>query len=223
MMQVMYEIRCRNDQLRMSRCIALALLVGLGTAATTAQDLPLAAPVAGGSEVEVIVFRQLDQHASTPELDRPARSVAATAALPDGPGPSPGNALAGDSGYPALPPASLRLGSMAARLRKSAQYELLYHGGWIQDIVSQSRARATLLPAEARQKGLQGSLTLYRERYLHVLVDLQLDRPSGAPDPWRIHQGRRLRGQAVQYFDHPQFGVILAVRADTGQQTEAKP
>lgn len=128
-----------------------------------------------------------------------------------------------EAGFPRLPPASLRLGGLAARLRNSTRYELLYHGGWVQAIPNQGRASATPLPAEALRQGVQGSLTLYRERYLHAKMDFELARPGAALDPWRIRQARRIQGDVVQYFDHPQFGVILAVRSGAGSRTEAKP
>ena len=40
--------------------------------------------------------------------------------------------------------------------------------------------------------------------------------PEAAGRSWHIRQGRRLRGDALQYFDNPGFGVILAVRPPAG-------
>ena len=60
---------------------------------------------------------------------------------------------------------------------------------------------------------MTGSIKLYRERYLHALVDIALQTPEGvANESQRIRQGRRLRGQAVQYFDNPALGVIVSAR-----------
>ncbi len=223
MMPDMGRTGWRKNQDRASRRLVLALLGALGAAAAAAQQMPATAPAPTGSEVEIIVFRLLDQSANTPETERPARLPAAVAPAADPASANISSADAGVPGYPTQAPASLQLGGIAARLRRSGRYELLYHGGWVQDIAAQNRAGATPLPAEALRAGMQGSVTLYRERYLHALVDIRLARQGSALESWRIRQARRLRGQAVQYFDHPQFGVILAVRAGPADQAEATP
>lgn len=198
------------------RLAGLMLIVTLVDvpAALRAQELPELA-TAPQYEVEIIVLRNLDQHANTPEV---AKSVAADAGQTDSVASdaftsvTPGT-TAGGAGWPELASASLRLTGIAERLRRPGAYQLLYHGGWTQPVERQNRAAPTPLPTAALRAGVSGALTLYRERYLHVLVDISLEAAGLADDEQnRIRQGRRLRGQAAQYFDHPQFGVILAVR-----------
>ena len=214
----------RKDQ-GMSRLLArhaaVALLLALSGAVVDAQNAPAPPPAAPPeNEVEVIVFRILDQRGTTQESDQPP-TTPETGSDPGKPVPEVTDAIADEAGSVARPPASLQLGAVATRLGRSAQYELLYHGGWTQEIPSQSAARPTPLPGAARQSGLQGTLTLYHERYLHVLVDVTLNSNDAGGRTGRIRQGRRLRGQAVQYFDHPQFGIILVVRPRDTSSLEA--
>jgi hypothetical protein len=157
------------------------------------------------AEVEIIVFRLLDQTGGSQEWEAPAPVTAAPA--------SP--AVSTESQYPPLSPEALRLGGTAARLRGSARYRLLYHGGWIQNVGPQARTLPGALPSAVRQQGLEGTVTVYRERYLHALLDLQLT-AIDAPAPWRLRQSRRLKASAIHYFDHPRFGVILTVRGRDG-------
>jgi len=152
-------------------------------------------------EVELIVFRHLDHPQDLPEdaATTLPREVEVPAWLVP------------------LAPGALQLGDIAARLQRSPAYQLVYHGGWQQPVESRALALPSPLPATAAAQGLQGSITLYRERFLHALVDLRLSvdgRPGGAG--WLMQQGRRLRGTALQYFDHPAFGLILAVRSPDG-------
>ncbi len=170
--------------------------------------LPAQVPVpAAVAEVEIIVFRQRDPRGSTPEVPPPA----ATTPVPDPSATVAAPAFAGIAPA-ALPATALRLGALAARLRSAGAWELLYHGGWTQTITTQEAALATPLPAEGREPGLEGTVTLYQERFLHVLVDMQLATAGSGLPPAKIHEERRLRDQRLHYFDHPQFGVILEVR-----------
>jgi hypothetical protein len=181
----------------------LAVLL-LACGAASAQD-------AGTSyEVELVVFRHRDAH-HTAETPAPAASagpheLAQASAV--------GVLVREGAIRPApLPPAELELGDIAARLRRAGPYELLFHGGWIQEVTEQARAAAAPLPPEAVQQGAVGSVTLWRERFLHVLVDIALRDAEGRIQPLqRLRQSRRLRGSALQYFDNPALGAILVTR-----------
>lgn len=182
-------------------------LLGATLAPSAMAQAPAADAGTGTSEIEIIVFRLVDARAVPGELPLTGESV------PDGVSTVPADTTAGvTTAYPILGPGSLQLVGSAARLRQSARYRVLYHGGWIQPIGAQARAMPSALPTEATRAGLQGSITLYRERFLHAILDLRLPASAEMGTTWQLRQGRRLSGQEIHYFDHPQFGVILAVR-----------
>jgi hypothetical protein len=186
-----------------ARALLRASCVLLGGLLLGSTGLPAAEPAPGAYEVEVVIFRNLDSRGSTPEVAAPVAPALET--TPDA------------GGVQGLDPSALRLTAIAARLRRGPGYQLLYHGGWSQAAPPRAQAAPTPLPAEARRAGLGGDLTLYRDRYLHALVDVSLPVHGDASGrSWHIRQGRRLRGSALQYFDHPGFGLILSVRAPAG-------
>ena len=67
---------------------------------------------------------------------------------------------------------------------------------------------------------MSGEVTLYKDRFLHLALDLEWELPpdmAQRPEPAvsqtaRIEESRLLRGDIVQYFDNPQFGAITYVR-----------
>lgn len=101
------------------------------------------------------------------------------------------------------------------------------------------------VPAGTR---LFGSLRAYRERYLHIQLDLRfapdgwerrsvspdgkgerggdrgLDRTTNKPSTYVIQQRRRLRSGEIHYIDHPIVGVIAKLKpVDTPGNAEAPP
>jgi hypothetical protein len=197
--------------LRLPAVAAAALLALCAAAGGIAQDAPSVGDGALRYEVEILVFRHLDQSGTTGETAPPSAGATLRADVVPGAG---GAASTGPAGvaWPALAPATLKLGSIATRLRRGGPYELLFHGGWIQELQSESRSAPAALPEEALRAGVRGTVWTFRERFLHARVDVGLVGADGRADPLRwIRQSRRLRG-SLQYFDNPALGVILAVR-----------
>ncbi len=198
----------RSAAVTVSALVALA--AGLLTGATAMAQEPPAANGAQLYQVELVVFRAIGPRAATretlPSADMPAPAVATGAIA------TVGDPLAGPPGAPAAPAlatADLRLAGIAARLRQSPDYQLVYHGGWLQPVQPRQGTTAILLAPQAAVPALGGSITVYRERFLHALLDVTLG--TGATQA-RLQQSRRLRDATPQYFDHPVFGVILSVR-----------
>jgi hypothetical protein len=120
-------------------------------------------------------------------------------------------------------------------------YETLMHFGWTQPTFPEEETPAIELPLLAETPpGLNGALTLYLSRYLHLVVDLALDAPetfdaevvddesffdfgdrrprhendfeTGTPAVrFRIQEDRILKNGELRYFDHPKFGVLAKV------------
>jgi hypothetical protein len=110
-----------------------------------------------------------------------------------------------------------RLNGEYKRLTSSTNYQPILYATWRQEVADKVTAEAfdvalTGVPGNV----LDGQFRLYRERYMHLVVDLQLPAESSRfantqPLVYTMSQSRRLRDTDIQYFDHPKFGVISLV------------
>lgn len=107
-------------------------------------------------------------------------------------------------GYPA---AQRALGGTVARLRQSAEYRVLAHRAWRQPGVSRGAAAPVLLQSSDGYN-LIGTITVWRQRFLHAELDLLL-RPAGGTDEVRLRQRRKMRSRELHYVDHPKLGVLI--------------
>ncbi len=233
-------------------------------------ELP-AAPVR--YEVELIVFRHVDQSRNTPEI--PAEgSLVGESPLTLNPaddaeepfmntldigGKNPGTLTQLVTGgaiaaarereptvnfylmdpraeYPDFVPVdttSLELESVFRRLEQLDAYQPLVHLGWIQTAKNASEAVAYEIHIRDQNRDdVTGSITLYRERYLHLELDLALNpvvdeygtgsdfytkaileqmRATGRKQH-KLTESRRIREPSSHYFDHPLFGVIARIQ-----------
>jgi hypothetical protein len=110
------------------------------------------------------------------------------------------------------------------RLQRLDAYEPIMHFGWTQATWPEEQTEPLSLYRFASPPAdLHGSLTLYLSRYLHLVVDLQLDNPVASPldystiQPQRgpvryiINENRILKNGELRYYDHPKFGVLAKV------------
>ena len=123
------------------------------------------------------------------------------------------------------------------RLDRLEVYEPIMHFGWAQSTwPDHDRAPIDLSRFAQPPEGLRGELTLYLSRFLHLVVDLQLDEPRQegampddpmtsygdyrtlneirqppAPVRYLIEEDRIFRSGELRYFDHPKFGVLARV------------
>ena len=114
-------------------------------------------------------------------------------------------------------------------------YETIMHFGWTQVTIPEEEP----LPIELRvfgnpPAGLDGQFTLYLSRFLHLIVDLELEAPGQSrtffgdePDPYeqrtyyRIQEDRIFKSGDIRYFDHPRFGVVARItRVEETQEDE---
>ncbi len=190
--------------------------------------------------VEVIVFRYAEDVGTGTEIFRPDP--------PAPPGDTDGNTA--DPVDPAvpqartgplpdidlvlLPRADYQLGDTLARLERLDAYEPVMHFGWTQATWPEDETKPVPLHRFARPPAeLDGTLTLYRGRFVHLVVDLRWRAPGGgtatreppagfngygdgrqpgeppAPVWYRIREDRILKNGELRYFDHPKFGLLV--------------
>lgn len=128
-------------------------------------------------------------------------------------------------------------------------YETILHFGWTQPAFPEEETPTIELPLLTEPpEGLNGTLTLYLSRYLHLVVDLALDAPSefeeevidddaffsfgdarrqygdepeAMPVRFRIQENRIFKNGDLRYFDHPKFGVLARIsRVEEAEESD---
>lgn len=109
--------------------------------------------------------------------------------LPDGAGAPPVTMPVVEPPFRPLAPEELELTPQYQRLERSANFRPILHGGWVQDVVSESRTepvRLTLLGVT----NPTGTISLYRNNFLHLRLDVIYEdrvlgsRPQVSQDPF---------------------------------------
>ena len=126
-------------------------------------------------------------------------------------------------------------------LERLDAYEPLMHFGWTQPTYPDEDVEARPLSSFATPPvGLEGELTLYLSRYLHLAIKLQLDEsfadepvddgyyddysedsPLSYPVRYRIDEDRIFRNGELRYFDHPKFGVLAKITRVEEEEPDA--
>ena len=199
----------------------IAIVIGIACAVTLTASAQT--PVLQTYDVELLVFRTLNPHASPEEWGMEAAAAGQRLAIPeDEPSPfaSSEPVPATTATFPALTPAKFKLTAIADTLRRSRNYQPLAHFGWTQPGYPRGDAKYlpinSLVPASA---GLVGQVALSRGRYLHLTLDLVYDAPSAAGEATQrfvLRQSRRMRSNERHYMDSPRFGVIAIVTPSSG-------
>ena len=135
----------------------------------------------------------------------------------------------------------LTMGDVIAKFELLDAYDTLMHFGWTQTVFPEMEPKLIEIDSLAEPApGLDGSFTLYLSRYLHLNVDLALEKPPAFDDPvaiedpvrsfgdarmgydlfstataskvrYRIQEDRIFKSGDLRYFDHPKFGVVVKV------------
>jgi len=146
------------------------------------------------------------------------------------------------SGLKVLDPSEYVLNDVYDKLVALDAYKPLVRTAWTQETVEKDLTT----PIRLRRLGdsplrLNGTVTLYLSRYLHLVVDLALDektaqsdpyetspyygdsrkrsdysfgynaKPQPAPVRYRIEEDRIVRNGELRYYDHPRFGVLAKI------------
>jgi len=147
----------------------------------------------------------------------------------------------GDSGLVFLLEEDFTLSDIVERFERLDVYETIMHVGWTQPTYAEEETQAIELWEFGEvPEGLDGRFTLYLSRYLHLVVDLNLDankqvdeavivdepeiafgdsRYQFDPEPeetsmpvrYRILDDRIFKNGETRYFDHPKFGVVARI------------
>jgi len=194
-----------------------------------AQDVSTGSEIFPGDEP---VYEELPDESQSPRNERPRRYQ--------------------DIGRVALNRDEFTMGDIMSRLRRLDAYKPIMHFGWTQTTWPEEETRTIGLGSLARPPAdLDGTFKLYLSRFLHLVVDLELDAPRSAgvdttvsesasdsgnygrpdefgymaqPGPvrYRIEEDRIFRSGELRYFDHPKFGVLAKItRVD--EDTERLP
>jgi hypothetical protein len=148
-----------------------------------------------------------------------------------------------------LPAEQFTMQDIYAKLERLDAYKPIVHSAWTQTTFEKDSSA----PLRLRMLGsvplrLDGDLTLYLSRYLHLVVNLALDaklpsplvgslpaaesgfgnrmiysdKPDLRPSPvrYRIFEDRIFKSGDIRYFDHPKFGVLAKV---TRREPEERP
>lgn len=132
------------------------------------------------------------------------------------------------------------------RLVRLDAYSPVLQLAWTQGARGRDVAQPYFISAsDTDVTGLSGTIRLYKERYLHLELNLSFrpdaigsaeagfsaeplsrrDEVIGAlpPAAHRIRGSRRVRTEEIHYFDHPGFGVIASVLEIKPDQEPASP
>ncbi|MFV1992881.1 MAG: CsiV family protein [Acidiferrobacterales bacterium] len=133
-------------------------------------------------------------------------------------------------------PAESTIKKISDKLVASGYYTIISHKRWIQDAIPKTEAK--LIRIANSEENLDGTLLFYKGRFLHLGMNLILTEelmPVGNTGDNRdlngnatsgnivnsfvIKEDRRIRSVALNYFDHPRFGVIVQVnQVNTSKQ-----
>jgi hypothetical protein len=187
----------------------IALLATALVLAVLAGNAPAQTPTPRVYNVEIIVFRNLSGTGGVE--DWTARPVARGPDRPESP-------VTGRF-VQSLPASAFKLGTVAARLRNSSNYQPIAHFAWQQTASSWgSRAGFTIAKLAGNVPGLSGIIYLESGQLLHLGMALEYSTsnpPAGlsaAPGtPFMLSESRRVKVDELQYYDHPAFGLVALV------------
>ena len=233
------------------RRVTTSLLALLAFLPASAQerlgDLEIEEPEVRRYTVEVIIFRYAQDVSTGSEVFPPDEPPVALPPEEDGiaftdtpsqlaeamPEPLP------DTELVLLDVADYQLDDIRDRMRRLDVYEPVMHFGWTQATWPEEQTEPVPLHRFARPPpDLDGDITLYLSRFLHLVVDLKLEAPkvrtfntdeqerlgdtrtvgellgelnAQAPVYYRLREDRILKNGELRYFDHPKFGVLAKV------------
>jgi hypothetical protein len=179
--------------MRFKASAARSLLAGLVLALSATTALPQTTSL---YTVEIIVFRNAGGEGALPP----------NAVLP----------TVLDDGIEVTPATPARLNTAARKLESSGEFKVLARAAWTQGPSAWPQGVAwTACPgASATQLGLDnginGKVYLLRRDQLNLGLDLVFEEGGRR---FQLQEVRTVRSNAINYFDHPAFGVLAIISA----------
>jgi hypothetical protein len=208
------------------RSAGVLLLLALLALPAQAQDATEQSEPERLYQVELIVFRNLDQSGNTPEIPRlpePELEKQLATDLARMSADDATEVTAEPPEWQATDPEGRLLAGTARSIRQLQAYELISYLSWGQAAPDVTvAAPLTLSELGVDPAILTGEVELHQRRYLHLEVDISLPGagaagqsvvldPQNSPPPPAIRESRRVRLKELHYFDQPQFGIIAVV------------
>jgi len=160
-------------------------------------------------QVEVLVFKNLQKTSDNNEY------------LVKEPGSDTAPDIADAIVIGKTPAKNSALSDAALKMQDSGNYQILSHRRWIQSVDTKTASDRVRIQTTGQVfPSLDGTIIFYVSRFLHLNVDLALkDEVSSflssetTIENYRITEARRIKTSNINYFDHPQFGVLILVNA----------
>lgn len=185
--------------------VSLSVLLTSTSAPSAPQDN--SAPIYA---IEALVFKHLKSDSSDKEYLEP--ELEKVNFYPE---------VAGSVRIGRTPSASSALSKAVEKMNDSGDYRIIAHQRWVQNADAKSDARRARINVRTEESGsLDGTITFYMSRFLHLDINLLLQEnvSSFMSDEtktrnYRIAEARRIKTSDVNYFDHPEFGVLVQIKA----------
>lgn len=119
------------------------------------------------------------------------------------------------------PAENSQLSDAALKMQDSGDYQILSHRQWVQSVDTKTASQPVRINNTGQTfPSLDGTVNFYVSRFLHLDVDLALEDEVSSflssdttIENYRITEARRIKTSDINYFDHPQFGVLILVNA----------
>ena len=169
-------------------------------------------------QIEMIVFEQSPDTQSTSPISHETWPHFMPVPLP----PTAIRLFEGEAPiYAALPDEQRLLNVLEKRLSKSSQYHILWHKSWIQPL-PRTESHPIVIETKKDESSasnilLQGTISVTQKHFQTVKLNLLL---TQSKQNFHLTELRHIKGDGLQYFDHPKLGALLIVKAFEGDSDE---
>jgi len=118
-----------------------------------------------------------------------------------------------------MPKDNSELTAAAEKMQASGDYEILSHQRWLQNVDIKTETQPIRIATSKEiTPSLDGAITFFISRFLHLDIDLALSDNASSflssdtvSNSYRIKDTRRIKTAEINFFDHPNFGVLVEV------------